>query len=258
MIIKVNGKKIVLTIVISITILIFYKYTKPKYYVENMNAKNLPCKIRSFKDSIYVYIPYRLTIYNNRLNTLKISNIYEGKSNDHNYGKYLLYNLDNLELNDFWNPSKRLKTEKNYQKNGNNAFWRIQHIIKYRNHIFPLLKRDFYYYKRHTLSNKNNRFNVNQINKDSIQKQLFALDYNIDTNINKSIIDSLYKATNNKRFNINFKSELLIRKSIRAKINNEEQEMIYQNFYDSIKDMNKEEKIKYLKIQMKLQPEDMF
>jgi hypothetical protein len=258
MIIKINKKKIALTIVLSIVIIIVYKYIKPKYYVENTKAKNLPCKIRPFRDSIYVYIPYQLTIYNNRLNTLKISNIYEGKSNGYNYGKYLLYNRENLELNDFWNPSKKLKTENNYRENGDNAYWRIQHIIKYRNNIFPFLTRDFYYYKRHTLSNKNNRFNVKQINKDSIQKQLYTLDYNITTNISKSIIDSLYKDTNNKRFNVNFKSELLIRKSIRAKINNEEQEIVYLNFYDSIKGMNKEENIKYLRKQMKLQPKDMF
>ncbi|SEA72663.1 hypothetical protein [Bizionia paragorgiae] len=258
MIIKVNSKKIALTIILSIAIIIIFKYIKPKYYVENTKAKNLPCKIRPYRDSIYVYIPYQLTIYNNRLSALKISSIYEGKSNGSNYGKYLLYNLENLELNDFWNPSKKLKTENNYQKNGDNAYWRIQPIIKYRNHIFPFMTRDFYYYKRHTLSNKNNRFNVKQINEDSIQKQLYTLDYNIATDISKSITDSLYKATNNKRFNVNFKSELLIRKSIRAKINNEEQEMIYLNFYDSIKGMNKEEKIKYLRKQMKLKPGDMF
>ncbi len=255
---KIDNKKIALTIVLSIAIIIIYKHIKPKYYVENSEAKSLPCKIRPFRDSIYVYIPYQLTIYNNRLSTLKISNIYEGKSHGHNYGKYLLYNCENLELHDFWNSSKKLKTEKNYRKNGDNAYWRIQYIIEYRNTIFPFLTRDFFYYKRHTLSNKNNRFNVNQINKDSIKKQLFTLDYNITTNISKHIIDSLYKATNNKRFNVNFKSEMLIRKSIRAKINNEEQEMIYLNFYDSIKGMNKDEKIKYLREQMKLQPKDMF
>lgn len=258
MIIQINGKKIALTIVLSINIIITYKYIKPKYYVENTKAENLPCKIRPFRDSVYVYIPYQLKIYNNRLNTLKISDIYEGKSNGYNYARYLLYNRENLELNDLWNPSKKLKTENNSKKNGDNAYWRIQHIIKYRNHIFPFLTRDFYYYKRHTLSNKNNRFNINQINKDSIRKQLYALDYNISTNISKPIIDSLYKATNNKRFNINFKSEVLIRKSIRAQINNEEQEMVYLNFYDSIKGMNKDEKIKYLREQMKLQPKDMF
>ncbi len=254
------NKKILLFAIMAILFLISYKYSKPKYYLKNIEAKSIAYKIRPFKDSVHIYIPYQLTIYNNRLSTLKLSRIYDCNKNSVNYRKYLLYNLDNLELNSYWSNSLTLKTENNYQNHGEDSYWRIQHIIEYRKIIFPFFKRKFYYYKKFTLSNKNDRFKINEINRDSIKKQLYSLDYNIETIIKKPIIDSLYKLNNNKRFYVSFDSEKLIIKKIRAKINNEKQEMIYVNLYDSVrgKGMTKQEKKKYILDFFKKQSKDMF
>ncbi|MGJ8659993.1 MAG: hypothetical protein ACSHWV_09065 [Cellulophaga fucicola] len=253
-------KKIVLTVAVVILLIIIYKYNKPRYYVNNTEAKNTPCKIRPYRDSIYIYIPYQLTVYNNRLSPLRLYGIYDGKLNGSNFGKYLLFNLDNLELNSFWNGSKKLKKEDYYQNYGDDSYWRIQHTLKYKNLIIPFSKRKFYYYKRYILSNKNNRFNIKGISKDSIKKQLYSLDYNVASIIDKSITDSLYSLNSHKKINITFHSKPLIIKRIRARINSEKQEIIYINLYDSIKgrDMDKEENKQYLLNFFKRQPKDMF
>ncbi|WP_282143202.1 hypothetical protein [Cellulophaga baltica] len=78
------------------------------------------------------------------------------------------------------------------------------------------------------------------------------------TSIEKSTIDSLYTINNNKRFNIHFDSETLIIKRIRANINNEAQEMVYNNLYDSIKGMNDEEKRNTILKLLERQPKDDF
>ena len=246
--VKKKVKGYLLTIVGSIILILIYQYSKPRYYAINKEAKNLPAKVRPIRDSTYIYIPYQLTIYNNRINNLKLSHIYDGNPSVNRYGKYLLYNLDNLELTSFRNGSAKIIEEKNQQKYGNDSYWRYKYTFKYANNIFPFLSRKFIYYKRYTLSNKNNRFQINEISRDSIKKQLYTLDYNIITNIEKYIVDSLYKANSNKRFNIYFESEHLVTKKIRAKINTEEQEIIYLNLYDSIKgmDIDKEETKGYL------------
>ncbi len=230
------------------------------YYVKNEEAKHLPCKIKPFRDSTDLYIPYKLTIYNNRLKSLKFLGIYDGWSYGRLYGKSLFYNLDNLELYDFSGESKNLKEEDNYNKYGNDTYWRIGHIFKYKKNIFPFFGRDFYYYKRYTLSNKNDRFNLKQILRDSIKKQLYTLDYNLNVDIKKSIIDSLYRISNKKRFNISFETKSsLVTKKIRAKINSSEQEAVYVNLNDSIIGMSKKEQIDYLTKYMKqITPIDSF
>ena len=255
---NITIKKVVVMIAVVIGLMVFYHYLKPKYYLKNTEAKNLPCKISPFRDSIYVYIPYKLTIYNNRISNLRISNVYDGYSRGHGYGKKLLYNLDDLELHDFWNGSKKLKVENNYANYGDKAYWRIQHTIEYKDHIFPFLGRTFYYYKRFTLSNKNDRFKIKKFSRDSINRQLYTLNYNLTTSIEKSTIDSLYTINNNKRFNIHFDSETLIIKRIRANINTEAQEMVYDNLYDSIKGMNDEEKRNTILKLLERQPKDDF
>ncbi|MFV0540167.1 MAG: hypothetical protein ACK5MZ_02885, partial [Aestuariibaculum sp.] len=243
---------ILIATAIVLVIAIFH-YTKPRYTIENTEDRDRPCKVRPFRDSAYVYVPYKLTIYNNRLTSLKLSGIYDGHSY-HSFAKYLLYNEGGLELDDYANSSKREK-EGSYSRD---SYWWFRYLIKYRGYIFPIFGRDFYYYKRYTLSNKNNRFNIKQIDKDSISKQLYALNYNLPINIAQTTIDSLYSVGNNKRFDISFKSELLIIKKIRATINSEKQEVVYVNLYDSIKGMAKQEKIEYVKEYLKLKPNDNY
>jgi len=253
-------RKIWFVATVAILLLIFYKYCKPKYSLTTLEARNLPCKVKPYRDSLYVYIPYQFTIYNNRLTPLKLSSIFDGNTNGSSYGKYLLYNLDNLELNSYFSGSKKLIIKNNKRKYGDDNYWRIQYLFKYRKLIFPFYKRQFYYYKRFTLSNNNNIFKVNAVNRDSIKKQLYALNYNITTTLNKSVKDSLYALNNNKRVNVSFSSEPLVIKKIRARINNQTQELIYLNLNDSIKgrDMNKDENRKYILDFYRKQPEDMF
>lgn len=251
-------KKVVPAIAILIVLTLIYHYTKPKYYVKTAEAKNLPCKVRPFRDSAYLYIPYKFTIYNNRISNLKISGINDGGIDAYSREKYLLYNGHNLELESFWNPSTELKKKNNRKAYGDKAYWRIQYVLKYREHIFPFLKRDFYYFKRYTVSNKNDRLKIKQISRDSIRKQLYALNYNVPIAIGQSTIDSLYQINNNKRFNVRFSSRALVIKMIRARINNEKQEMVYANFYDSVKGMERKEMRDYMLKRLKRQPEDSF
>lgn len=58
-------RKIIISILIVIGITLIYFFSKSPFQAKNKRA-NLPYKVYPFRDSAYVFIPYKITVYNNR------------------------------------------------------------------------------------------------------------------------------------------------------------------------------------------------
>ncbi|WP_324023681.1 hypothetical protein QSV08_12555 [Maribacter sp. BPC-D8] len=227
-------KKIIIFISIVLLLIISYNYLNPPFAVKNSEALSLGFKVKPFRDSINVFIPYEITVYNNRYQSLELGRIYD--ENDRDYRPNLLYNKDGVELGRLYNDSKKQYEDEPY--------WLK---LEYRDIIFPFTKRVFYYYRKHTLSNKNDVFNIKEIDRDSLYKQLAELNYNINLNKNNHIIDSLYKVNRMKIFNVDFDTErFTLSKYIKAKINSNEQIAINIDYRDSMQNMTKAQKRAYV------------
>ncbi len=233
-------KKTIYIIATIILIIISYNYLKPPFEIKNSKAVGLNYKVVPFRrDSIYVYIPYEIVIYNNRLNSLKISQVFD--ENYHEYRPNLLYNKDGIELSIYYS-----KSQEQYEYKLDYWF-----KTKYSHTIFPLTKRVFYYYRRHKLNNKNDVFEIKKRNQDSINRQLVELKYQFKIKNNDDIIDSLYTSNNLKIFNVDFEANTFTEKYIKAKINSNQQIAINVNYWDSVKTMTKVQKVEYLLKRMK-------
>jgi hypothetical protein len=215
-------KKILSLFALIVLIIVSYHYLKPPFELENSEAKKIGYKVRPFRDSIYIYIPYKITLYNNRLESLKIIRILD--ENSHNFRSYLLFNMDGIEL-----ASLHYRSKEQY---GDQPYWPK---AQYRATIFPLTKRTFYYYRKHKLHNKHDIFGVKKRNKDSIYKQLSELKHNFCISNKNSTIDSLYKTDHLKIFNIGFETERSTRiKYVKGKINSAKQIAVNIDLFDSI------------------------
>ncbi len=233
-------KKTIYIITIIILTIISYNYLKPPFEIKNSEAVGLSYKVAPFRrDSIYVYIPYEIVIYNNRLNSLEISRVFD--ENYHEYRPNLLYNKDGIELSIYYS-----KSQEQYEYKLDYWF-----KTKYSHTIFPLTKRVFYYYRRHKLNNKNDVFEIRKRNQDSINRQLVELKYQFKIKNNDDIIDSLYTSNNLKIFNVDFEANTFTEKYIKAKINSNQQIAINVNYWDSVKTMTKVQKVEYLLKRMK-------
>ncbi|SHI46232.1 hypothetical protein [Pseudozobellia thermophila] len=197
-------------------------------------------KFRPYRDSIFIYIPYKITLSNNRLSSLKISNVYDGFGG---YRPNLLYNDDGIELCTLYGQSR--------ERFENEAFLLK---TKYSRTIWPLTKREFYYYKKFALSNKGDVFGVKNVPKDSIYRQLAELDYNLTRNRRKKLIDSLYRMNDQKVFVVHFFNDAgdYAPKYIKTKINSNQQVAV--NIIDSIGNMGMAQKKQYLLKVLKTNP----
>lgn len=223
--------KILISLLIVIIGIFLYFYTKPPFSVKNEKALNLKYKIKPYQDSVVVFIPYTITIANNRLEMLRFNSILDEKvTAGDDVMQNLIYNNDGIELTDFEEKSKE-KFESDYFK------------IKYRKTIFPFKNKIFYYYKSHTLYKQTRSQNIDL---QEINAQLINLKNNINFQIHQKVIDSLYGADNQERFNINFtdNDNRFMPKYIKAKINSNKQ--IPVKIIDSLRNMNKDEAKKYL------------
>ncbi|CAZ95702.1 MULTISPECIES: hypothetical protein [Zobellia] len=233
-------KKLGVLLLIILATFITYQYSKPPFEINNTEARDIDYKVRPFRDSMFIYTPYKITIFNNRLSSLKISSVYDGLRE---YRPNLLYNDDGMELGTLFGESReRFENELFLFK------------IKYSKTIFPFTKRDFYYYKKYTISNKNDLFGVKNIPKDSIYKQLAEQDYNVSTNRHGNIIDSLYKTNDQKVFVVYFYNDSgdFEPKYVKTKINSNQQLAV--NISDSIQNMNLMQKKEYLLKVLKTNP----
>lgn len=205
-----------------------YFLSKSPFQAKNKRA-NLPYKVYPFRDSVYVFIPYKITVYNNRYKFLDIDEIVDENLMD--YRSNLLYNKEGIELRTYIGKSKFQYEKPMLGIEGDVVMYHIK--LPYCRTIFPFYKRDFYYFKRHKLSNKNDVFKVEKNNRDSIYEQLIKLSYNLkNPSETASLIDSLYKSDNHKIFNIDFKGRKYRPKCIKAKINSKKQ--IAVNYEDSL------------------------
>lgn len=221
-------RKIIISILIVIGITLIYFFSKSPFQAKNKRA-NLPYKVYPFRDSVYVFIPYKITVYNNRYKFLDIDEIVDENFMD--YRANLLYNKEGVELGTYFGKSRNQYEKPMLGIEGDIVKWHIK--IPFCRTVFPFYKRYFYYFKRHKLSNKNDVFEVKNISKDTIREQLIKLSYNFKNPREiELLIDSLYKSDNQKIFNIDFKGAKYRPKYLKAKINSKKQ--IAVNYADSL------------------------
>lgn len=216
-------------------LLIIWHYFKKPITIKEERATNAPIKFKldlndEWQKVINVYIPYKIEIKNNRLKMIRLNSF--GDENSGNI-TYLSYNTTGLEL------SHRFYNE--YIESFNNL------QLKYRASIFPFFSRTFYYYKRHQFieGKLHCKFNFSEFDYDAYSEQFKFLSKTLNIPINNKIIDSLYKADENKRFNIYFydNRNLGMPMFIETRFNSTEQ--IYIDVFDTIKNMNREQMEKY-------------
>lgn len=220
-------RKIFIIAMLSLAfIYVAHSYFQNSITVYNDREYSYDCKKMPFGDSLMIYIPYKITISNNRFRLIDIERI-----DDENYArssdlyKNLIFNKEGVEItNNFERDS-----EINYLQ------------YKYRKTIFPFTKRTFYYFKgvpiKYILKNKNF---------DLINRQWSNLKRTYNIKISKRTIDSLYEANYKKRFNVNFGNSdySFMPEYIMAKINDNKQKQV--RIIDSVKYLNKQEQIDYL------------
>ncbi|MCP2028466.1 hypothetical protein L1276_003636 [Flavobacterium sp. HSC-32F16] len=234
-------KKTLIAIITCFLIVIMWNYFKKPITIKEERATNVPIKFRvdlneDWEKVINVYIPYKIEIKNNRLKMIRLNSF-----DDENSGNisYLSYNTTGLELSHIYYNE--------YVESFNNL------QLKYRASIFPFFSRTFYYYKRHQFIEEklHCKFNFSELDYNDYSEQFKFLSETLNVPINKKIIDSLYKADKNKRFNIYFydNRNLGMPMFIETRFNSDEQ--IYIDVFDTIKNMNRKQMEKYYKTNLK-------
>lgn len=165
-------------------------------------------------DSVIWYVPYQITVHNNRPLLVKLTRILDDIAVKP--WNYLLFNDQNIEIGARYSPESN-DLQDNYLGQ------------KYRQTIFPFIPRTFYYFRAHALPNTALRIDPSSLSRDS------------------PILDSLYDADDGKRFNLSFSKrghENNFEISLRAKINRPEQRMV--SIRDSIKGLSEAESKDFL------------
>ncbi len=220
-------KKIVIGMALCITVVLMYFISQPAIYVENRPDRGMAAKIYPLRDSVILYVPYRITVHNDRPAPVKLTGILD------NIGvkpwNHLLFNDQNIEIDALYRPEYN-DLQDNYLGQ------------KYRRTIFPFIPRTFHYFRAHTVSSTALSLDTSSFSLDRIREQLTDLSKNIDIHIDSPILDSLYDADDKKRFNLRFSKrgyENNFEISLRAKINRSEQRIV--SIRDSIKGLSEAE-----------------
>ncbi|WP_125720229.1 hypothetical protein [Flavobacterium ustbae] len=228
-------QKILVIILSCFLLVIVWYHLKTPITIEQERAREVPVKFHLDRNDkgkrlINVYIPYKITIYNNKLNEITITFFSDG---GWGFGNNLIYNTQGMELNDYRQVHYAEKFCDTY--------------LKYRRTIFPFFSRTFYYYKKHVFFEDSLKYNFREFEYAEYSKQLELLSNDLKIPIKKSIIDSLYKSDKKKRLNIHFDDykHHVIPIFIESRIDTKEQRLV--DICDSIKSMNKEESVIYLK-----------
>lgn len=248
--------KFLIILSLLLVILCGYKYSQKKIVLTKQEMKkNIPVKINiysgnsSFGDSILVYLPYKFKIENNRLRRIGITAMYFKQMKDFYSNQYtLFFEEDGTPFGDFLLRNERRETLEN--------LLREKKFIKYfkldnSGIIFPFTKKSIYYYKVHKLSKSvfNKKITIDEyikIAENFREKEVKNLYAEAPISIPKKIIDSLYESDRNENLFFIFKKNTKRRYGnyrITYKLSNEEQKC--SDYYDFIKNMNKEQLYKY-------------
>ncbi len=217
-------KKIFIGTALCLTAILIYFMGQKAIYVDNSPDRERTLKIFPFRDSVVVYIPYQITVHNNRLMPLRLTGIRE-------YARvapwdHLLFNAQNVEIDELYDPKY-------------NDLWNNYLKQKYRHTIFPFMKRTFYYFRPHVLSGAALGVDSSSFSWDLIRDQLKDLSKNMDIHIDDAMLDSLYHADDGKLFRLRFSKrgyENNFEIDLVAKINRPEQRLV--SIRDSIRGMS--------------------
>lgn len=226
-------KKYKIVILISFFPVILYQYFKAPVTIEQEKAVDVPIKFHLDRNDkgerlINVYIPYKITVCNNRFKKVKIQSFRDG---NWGFGNNLVYNVQGMELNDY--------SQAHYAEKFCNTY------LKYRRTIFPFFSRTFYYYKKHIFFEDKLKYNFREFEYSEYSEQLDLLANELKIPIKKSIIDSLYKSDYGKRLKVHFEDNdpRYLPIFIKTRLNTNEQ--TYIDIHDSIKGMNEKEAKEY-------------
>lgn len=251
---KKSWKYIILICVIIFAFCAFYclkpKVTITREAVEN----NIPPKInvygnKTYGDSVLLYLPYKFRIENNRLRRIRIGYLaYKQMKNIH-------ANMETLYFDEGGNPFGEMvyKDDRQYLLDQLLDDKKIIEYLQLKNIeiLFPFSSKSVYYYKSYKLSTKIFQRPISkqeyvQIAENFYDKQKKNLFHKEGFPIKKKIIDSLYKEDKKQYLLFTYIKQTRSpgKYVIRYNLSNEEQ--TFSDYYDSIKNMNKDELYEYL------------
>lgn len=201
-----------------------YFLSKPMLYVENIPARDMPCKVYPLRDdSVVLLIPYRLTVQNNRWKEMDFRFVSDENA-DKIHPDNLLYNVRGIELKNYYDP--------NYKNLSDDYF-----AQKYRNTVFPFWSRTFYYFRPYRLAQKELDLSLDTYTDEQIKLQLTDLHENFQLTWPAPLLDSLYGLDRGHSFNLYFGYGALA-PHVQAKTATSEQKVI--NLRDSVRYMDTE------------------
>ena len=212
--------KLFLSLILVFGVAVGYFYLHVSFKISNQRAENQQYKAIELQTQTFVYIPYEITVANNRSSILSLKRIVDHSSfEDLSFYDNLIFTADGIKIDR--GSSKLEKSSRT---------------------ILPFTTSKFYYFKRHTLANHNSA--AFKTDPESFE-QLNTLNAKATLKIPQKIIDSLYQSDFGKRFNIHFGGEKISdTKFAKLKISEEKQQQVILG--DTLKGMDKEAAQRYL------------
>lgn len=194
-------KKIFFTIIAIIIIAVLYLYFSPKIIVKVLPLdKKMPTLVfplrdyENNKDSVLVYIPYKIRVTNYSNIILKGPNYYFRAKKYEHHPYELMFDKNGVNV-DF----------RNY-----NLSTISSELLKF-GKVYPIIPRNFYVYKYNVIAAKRINLNIDSTNYRNLEKEFVEMKENLKNKssitIPQNIIDSLYYVENKKPFYLNFRSK---------------------------------------------------
>lgn len=249
---KTNLKRktlIAFSIIVAITMLIgIIFYTKAPIIItemepqHNISEKIMPVFSKT-SDSILVFIPYKVTVSNNRFREISLPDIYY-KTNHDDYGlasstngNSLYFDEDGKQLNEDLMITKSEKI--NYNEMSLAMKWEKWKEAN-RNIIFPFCSKSFYFYKSTMLKYKTDRKTFVYLNDNFREKQTQSITETPFVRIPKDKIDSLYQADKKTKIALILRTNK-IQGWFQIHYQMKDGTQKFYDMYDSIRKMSREE-----------------
>lgn len=166
----------ILTIIILVSI---WFYSKKSIELSTVADNNNGIKfLPHYKDSCYVFVPYTLKIYNNRLEILKLSKSIDTEFLEDSSDKTLIYDFKGNEITDY---------RKSDYTTGLDYYYKIYDRI-----IFPFCHKNLTFYKAFIISNSEIINFDSKLNFDRYRFNLENLKNTLDYQITDAKKKSLY------------------------------------------------------------------
>ncbi len=179
-----KSKKIISSILIIITLVFIWFYTKePMEIISNSDIEHKMKFSPLYGDSCFVYIPYKMKIFNNRFKILALSEITDTQYLDEEINN-LVYDYKGNEITNLRNREYDTGYEYYYKK--------------YDRTIFPLCYKTLTFYKAYKIA-KSEIIDYNEkINFDKYRSTLYRIDINLNYKISEKQKQVLYNMKDKK------------------------------------------------------------